>query len=241
MLKKKRIPNEFELSSQLYFKDISKYNALSLDEEMSLWKKYKTNNDLAARDKLIHSNLKFVANVAKGFQGLGLSYSDLIAEGNIGLLKSFEKFDYKRGYKTISYSVWWIRQAILEALKERTGIEGEELPNEYEKQTYYDDDEIRPESTIPYYFIDEQKKYEDEQKENEIEEILSEITKTLSAKEKNILAKYYGLGGIKQLTLEEIGSEYNLTKERIRQILVKIFKKVRAEALELNVLNYFKS
>ena len=128
MIKKKKVVNDFERSSQTYFKEISTFKPLSKDEEFSLWERYRNNNDLVARDKLIKSNLKFVASVARGYQGLGLSYADLIAEGNCGLMKAFDKFDYSKGYKTISYSVWWIRQSILEALKERTGIEGDALP-----------------------------------------------------------------------------------------------------------------
>ena len=134
MLKKKKIVNDFERSSQTYFKEISEFKPLSREEEFSLWERYRKNNDIGARDKLIKSNLKFVASVARGYQGLGLSYSDLIAEGNCGLMKAIDKFDYEKGYKTISYSVWWIKQSILEALKERAGIEGEELPQDFERQ-----------------------------------------------------------------------------------------------------------
>jgi DNA-directed RNA polymerase sigma subunit (sigma70/sigma32) len=86
MLKKKKTINDFERSSQTYFKEISSFSPLSREEEFSLWEQYRKNNDLAARDKLIKSNLKFVASVARSYQGLGLSYSDLIAEGNYGLM-----------------------------------------------------------------------------------------------------------------------------------------------------------
>ena len=127
MRKKKKIANEFERSAQTYFNEIGDFNPLSKDEEMSLWEQYKKNNDINARDKIIKSNLKFVASVAKPFQGLGLSYSDLIAEGNMGLLKAIDKFDYERGFKTISYSVWWIRQTIMEALHNRNLIKGDDV------------------------------------------------------------------------------------------------------------------
>ena len=123
MIKKNKYINDFDISAKIYFSEISQYKSLSQEEELSLWKRYKLNNDLKARDTIIKSNLKFVASIAKGYQGRGLSYSDLIAEGNCGLLRALNKFDYKKGYKTISYSVWWIRQAILEALKERNGLE----------------------------------------------------------------------------------------------------------------------
>ena len=113
MLKQKKIINDFERSSLTYFNEISEFKPLSREEEFSLWERYRKNNDIGARDKLIKSNLKFVASVAKNYQGLGLSYADLIAEGNCGLLKAIDKFDYEKGFKTISYSVWWIRQSIL--------------------------------------------------------------------------------------------------------------------------------
>ena len=142
MLKKKKIINDFEKSSQIYFKEISNFSPLSREEEYSLWERYKKHNDIAARDKLIKSNLKFVASVAKSYQGLGLSYSDLIAEGNYGFMKAIDKFDYEKGYKTISYSVWWIKQSILEALNERNGIEGDSLPEDFEKQGADDDDAL---------------------------------------------------------------------------------------------------
>ena len=153
MLKKKKIINDFERSSQTYFKEISEFKPLSREEEFSLWERYRKNNDIGARDKLIKSNLKFVASVAKNYQGLGLSYADLIAEGNCGLLKAIDKFDYEKGFKTISYSVWWIRQSILEALKERAGIEGDSLPQDFEKQNQYEDEEQTIDNTIEEEYI----------------------------------------------------------------------------------------
>lgn len=234
MLKKRKSVNDFEKSSQTYFKDISKYKTLTKDEEFTLWEQYKKHNDISARDKLIQSNLKFVASVAKGYQGLGLSYADLIAEGNYGLMKAIDKFDYQKGYKTISYSVWWIRQTILEALRDRIGIQGEELPKDFEKQ--YDDDEvITNEVRINDNFIE----YNDiDHEQIEIKNIISILMDDLNERERFILTKYYGLENNKPLTLEEIGNELDLTKERVRQILVKVFKKMRSEALKLNVSDY---
>lgn len=234
MLKKRKSVNDFEKSSQTYFKDISKYKTLTKDEEFTLWEQYKKHNDISARDKLIQSNLKFVASVAKGYQGLGLSYADLIAEGNYGLMKAIDKFDYQKGYKTISYSVWWIRQTILEALRDRIGIQGEELPKDFEKQ--YDDDEvITNEVSINDNFIE----YNDiDHEQIEIKNIISILMDDLNERERFILTKYYGLENNKPLTLEEIGNELDLTKERVRQILVKVFKKMRSEALKLNVSDY---
>jgi RNA polymerase primary sigma factor len=238
MSKNIKLSSDFDISSQLYFSEISKYKSLSIDEELNLWKRYKKNNDIKAKEKLITSNLKFVASVAKNYQGRGLSYSDLIAEGNCGLLKAIDKFDYKKGYKTISYSVWWIKQSILEALKERNCLDGDELPLDYEKQTISDD-----ENEISLAIIQSDSNFIDDNNESELirkeqKSIISKLTDDLSKKEKNILIKYYGLENVKPMTLEEIGNEIGLTKERIRQILVKIFKKLRAKALMLNISEF---
>ena len=235
-LKKKKIPNEFERSAQSYFKEIGNLSPLSKDEEMSLWERYKKHNDLAARDKIIKSNLKFVATVAKPFQGLGLSYSDLIAEGNIGLMKAMEKFDYERGYKTISYSVWWIRQTILEALNERNLLKGDELPKDFEKPVEIDDDS-------PYINTDggtgnsayEDSITENELKNNEIKRTLTVLMDCLTDREKMVLSDYFGLAGDDELTLEEIGKKLGLTKERVRQIKEKSLKKLRTEAIKNSI------
>ena len=234
MLKKKKIANDFDKSAQTYFSEIGKFSPLSKDEEMSLWEKYKKNNDLSARDKIIKSNLKFVASVAKPFQGLGLSYSDLIAEGNMGLLKAIERFDYQKGYKTISYSVWWIRQSILEALNERNLINGDELPKDFEKNIETDDDST--------YITSEPEQNEIVDgdamsfiRRKEIASTISTLMESLTKREKTILVDYFGLEGEESITLEEIGKKLNLTKERVRQIKEKALKKMRAEALNNSI------
>lgn len=100
------------LSLGLYLSGLKKYVPLKPEEEATLASK----KDITSRNKLVEANLKFVVSVAKQYQGLGLSYEDLIEEGNIGLIKAAEKFDETRGFKFISYAVWWIRQSILQAL-----------------------------------------------------------------------------------------------------------------------------
>ena len=134
MLKKQKVGLEHDKSVTSYFNDVAGYKPLSKEEELDLWRKYKYDGDLNARNKLISSNLKCVASIAKQYQGRGLSYADLIAEGNIGLMKALDKFDGERGFKVISYSVWWIRQTILEALSKRNTSDNEDLPCDYEKQ-----------------------------------------------------------------------------------------------------------
>lgn len=227
MLKKQKVGTEYDKSVSRYFNEVAGFKPLSKDQELELWRKYKYNGDLGARDKLISSNLKFVASIAKQYQGRGLSYADLIAEGNIGLIKALDKFDGEHGYKVISYSVWWIRQTILEALSKRNASDDEDLPCEYEKPLVTDDDDYKTEMGDDNFLNDGF----ESNKEIEQSEAIRFLMEYLNQREKNIITKYYGLDGNKPKTLEEIGMEYGLTKERIRQIKNTSFKKMRSVAL----------
>ena len=236
MLKKQKIGTEHDKSVTTYFNEVASYKSLSKDEELELWRKYKYDGDMAARDKLISSNLKFVASVAKQYQGRGLSYADLIAEGNIGLMKALDKFDGERGYKIISYSVWWIKQTILEALEKRNTSDSEDLPNDYEKPLVTDDDDYKTEMGDDNFLNDGL----ETNKEMEQTEAINLLMEYLNQRERNIITKYYGLDGNKPKTLEEIGMEYGLTKERIRQIKNTSFKKMRSVALATGMTaNFF--
>lgn len=236
MLKTKQlIENEKNVTS--YFKDISKCSPLSREEEYELWDRYKNKNDMAAKNKLISSNLKFVAYEARKFQGMGLSYSDLIAEGNLGLIKGIERFDGSRGNKIISYSVWWIRQTIIEALKKRNGLEAEDLPIDYKEQDLYNsreenDYESAEISTAGEFVVEE---FDNLSKEKEMSESVSLILDSLTDRERFIVTEYYGIGKKKSKTLEDIGKSLNLTKERIRQILEVATKKMRNACMNLNI------
>lgn len=226
MLKRQKVSTEHDKSVTAYFEDVSSFKALSREEELELWRKYKYEGDMNAKNKLVAANLKFVASVAKQYQGRGLSYADLIAEGNIGLLKAIEKFDGERGYKLISYSVWWIKQSILEALEKRNTSNDEDLPCDYEKQLDTEDDDYQIELNDDYVIDQSQ-----ENKEQEQTAAINFLMEYLNKRERNIITKYYGLDGNKPKTLEEIGMEYGLTKERIRQIKNLSFKKMRSVAL----------
>ena len=227
MLKKQKIGTEYDKSINNYFKEVKNCAPLSKEEELDLWRKYKYGGDLAARNKLVSSNLKFVASIARQYQGRGLSYADLIAEGNVGLLKALEKFDGERGYKVISYSVWWIKQTIMEALSKRNASDNEDLPTDTEKQIEAEDDTFMPKDE-EYNFTDESGGLESR---SERDEAIAFLMDHLNQRERSIITKYYGLDGEEPKTLEEIGIEYGLTKERIRQIKNTSFKKLRSVAL----------
>ena len=230
MCRKKKIFKESERSYIDYFKDINKFSPLSKDEERILWEKYKKHNDIDARNKIITSNLKFVARVASKYVGMGLSYPELIAEGNHGLMKAISKFDYERNFKTISYSVWWIRQSILEALNKRNSINGDELPECKKELLDYDTD-------IEYNVNDVDEAYVEQSdfeslKDYEQSKMASMLLDCLTQRERSVIVSYFGLENKEEKTLEEIGAEFGLTKERIRQIKECALKKLRSEALE---------
>ncbi len=117
----KQVTNRDELSIDKYLHEISKYELLTVDEEVEYARAIKQGND-EALDKLVKGNLRFVVSVAKQYQNQGLTLSDLINEGNLGLIKAAQRFDESRGFKFISYAVWWIRQSILQALAEHSRI-----------------------------------------------------------------------------------------------------------------------
>ena len=230
----RKTATESEDNLKAYFKELDHCNPLSREEEVKLWKRYKYHNDIKARNRLITANLKYVVKVAKNYMGMGLSYSDLIAEGNMGLVRAIEKYDGTRGVKTLSYSIWWIRQSILEALNKRNGIDSEDLPRDNEKPLAEEAYDVETDET-PDYDDTGEFSHDEDNACFEKKEILKTLLHTLSDKEQQIITDYFGLGGRKPLTLEEIGDELGITKERVRQINEKALLKLRSEALNYSL------
>lgn len=225
--------NDYERSTAQYFVDISKIKNLSKTEERELLREYKTTGSQIARDKILNANLKFVVSIAKGYKGRGLPFADLIAEGNMGMMKALEKFNMSNEVKFISYAVWWIRQAMCEAIEKRNGLMAENLPDEtadiVKKEDVSEDEDVSHNQYIDAYG------HYDKEKAESIASTINILTQDLSERELDILTKYEGLNGNKQMTLEEIGMIYGLTKERVRQINEKSIKKMCARALIENV------
>ena len=220
----KDFSNLYDSTAGYYFKDITNSKPLSRAEEGRLSRRWRENHDVNARNKLIEANLKFVANIAQNYKGLGLSYSDLIQEGNNGLFRAIDKFEPERGNKFISYAVNWIREGILSALKKRNSLPSEDLPNNIDDI----DDDSNDNTITEDIFIEN---YELKHNEQDITTILNLLMEELSDREKYIVKKYNGIGEKKPKTLEEIGKTLNLTKERVRQINEKAMKKLRIAAL----------
>lgn len=235
----KNYSNEFDLNAGNYLKEISVNTPLSREEEGYLTKQWREKKDINARNKLVESNLKFVANVARNYKGLGLSYSDLIQEGNYGLFKAVDRFDPERGNKFISYAVNWIRQSILEALNKKNALKSSELPNETfdeiddilnDNKTYCIDD-----ISLDSAYIDLSD--DEKRREQDIVNTAKFLLTGLTTREKYIVCQYNGINEKKPKTLEEIGCDLGLTKERVRQINEKAMKKLRAYALNNSITN----
>lgn len=248
----------------MYLKEINKVPLLTREEEIELSKKAKK-GDKAARDKMIKANLRFVVRVAKKYQNHGLDLTDLISEGNIGLMNAIEKFEPSRGYHFISYAVWWINQSILKALSEKSRAirlplnrANELVRIEYASNlingTLTETEEVEqisdmlnmPESKVREllnisngmvsldakvsasendnsvvgdYFEDETyDRPEEHTVEVALKDDVNSLLKTLRPNEEKVIRLRYGLGGYKPMSLQEIGEQCNLTKERVRQI-----------------------
>ncbi|HKJ69233.1 MAG TPA: RNA polymerase sigma factor RpoD/SigA [bacterium] len=254
-----------------YFEEISKERLLKPEEEIKLTLRARE-NDQQALDKLLRSNLRFVVSVAKKYQNHGLSLEDLISEGNIGLIKAAKRFDETRGFKFISYAVWWIRQSILQAISQQSRLVRlplnkvdaltkmrkiyQELEKEYDREPTTEEVAEAMEVTkseieetimaagreisvdVPHGDDDEASLLEilpetdgvnpeDELKEESLHHEIERALSSLEDREADIIRLYFGIDTDQPKTLEQIGQEYNLTRERIRQIKEKALRKLR--------------
>ena len=266
----KSITNRESASLDKYLQEIGHEELISVEEEVELAQRIRK-GDRAALEKLTRANLRFVVSVAKQYQIQGLSLPDLINEGNLGLIKAAEKFDETRGFKFISYAVWWIRQSILQAIAEQSRIVrlplnqvGSVNKINREVNRFEQENERRPSVGEIAAKIDlPEEKIEDalkvntrhisvdapftEGEENSLLDILpnqdspmadnelvaeslrDEIKRalqTLNERERNIIEAFFGINQ-PEMTLEEIGDKFGLTRERVRQIKEKAIRRLR--------------
>lgn len=217
-----------------YFAEIKKYKPLSRKKETILAKKIQ-DGDEDALNQLVKANLKFVVNIAKLYRKSGVPFSDLISEGNIGLIKAAKKFDGDRNIKFISYAVWWIKNSIQECINNYNQNNNEVNTNffNFEKQT---------KEVYEYEMLNINNEYEEniinlQSRNSAIDELLS----CLQERERKIIILYFGLFNNKEHTLDEIGNEMSLTNERIRQIKDKSLVKLRVAALSSNEFDVFQN
>ena len=256
---------------RMYLREIGKIPLLTYNQELELAKKI-LEGDEAAKQKLAESNLRLVVSIAKKYVGRGMLFLDLIQEGNMGLIKAVEKFDYTKGYKFSTYATWWIRQAITRAIADqartiRIPVHMVETINKLIRTSRHllqqngkepTPEEIAKEMEVPVEKVIEIQKIaqdpvsletpigeeddshlgdfiqdEDSPSPQEsasytmLREQLDEIMETLTPREAKVLRLRFGLDDGKARTLEEVGKEFNVTRERIRQIEAKALRKLR--------------
>ena len=262
--------NRESASLDKYLQEIGHEELLSVDEEVELAQKIKK-GDRQALERLTRANLRFVVSVAKQYQNQGLSLPDLINEGNVGLIKAAEKFDETRGFKFISYAVWWISQSILQAIAEQSRIvrlplnqvgsvnkinrELNKFEQEHERRPSVN--EIADRIDLPEEKVEEAMKANNRHvsmdapfvdgEDNSLLDVLAdnnmpmadkalvqeslrkEIDRAidlLNDREQKVVRAFFGIGS-PEMTLEEIGDKYNLTRERVRQIKEKAIRRLR--------------
>ena len=267
---------------RMYLREIGRIPLLSYDEELELAKKV-LEGDEEAKQKLAESNLRLVVSIAKKYVGRGMLFLDLIQEGNMGLIKAVEKFDYTKGYKFSTYATWWIRQAITRAIADqartiRIPVHMVETINKLIRTSRHllqqlgrepTPEEIAEEMEIPVERVMEIQKIaqdpvsletpigeEDDSHLGDfiqdddspapqdaaaytlLKEQLEEVMKTLTPREAKVLKLRFGLEDGKSRTLEEVGSQFNVTRERIRQIEAKALRKLRHPSRSKKLRDY---
>ncbi len=254
-----------------YLQEIGKESLITAEEEVELAKKIR-DGDQDALEKLTKANLRFVVSVAKQYQGQGLTLPDLINEGNLGLIKAAKRFDETRGFKFISYAVWWIRQSIIQAISEQSRMvrlplnkigaiskinkgtslleqQLEREPNAKEISEFLDLSEAEVSNVqsmnsrhisvdAPFSegedhgLLDVMVNGDSPNADNGLlkESLNKEIKRslaTLTEREAEVLKLFYGIDGNREISLEEIGSKFDLTRERVRQIKEKAIKRLK--------------
>ena len=267
---------------RMYLKEIGRIPLLSFDEELELAKRV-LENDEEAKQKLAESNLRLVVSIAKKYVGRGMLFLDLIQEGNMGLIKAVEKFDYKKGYKFSTYATWWIRQAITRAIADqartiRIPVHMVETINKLIRISRHllqllgrepTPEEIAQEMEIPVEKVmeiqkiaqdpvsletpigeeddshlgdfipdDESPAPQDSAAYTLLKEQLEEVMQTLTPREAKVLKLRFGLEDGKARTLEEVGREFQVTRERIRQIEAKALRKLRHPSRSKRLKDY---
>ncbi|MBW7868212.1 MAG: sigma-70 family RNA polymerase sigma factor [Brumimicrobium sp.] len=269
----KQVTNRETESVDKYLVEIGRVDLITAQEEVELAQRIKA-GDQRALDRLVRANLRFVVSVAKQYQNQGLTLPDLINEGNVGLIKAAKRFDETRGFKFISYAVWWIRQSILQALAEharivrlplnKIGSIGKvnktfsELEQELERAPTFEEvaerldipvtDVIRAlesngkaismdaplvdgdESSSNMYDLLENDSViapEDVLLHQSLQKEINRSLNTLTLREADVLRLYFGLDGNRQMSLDEIGYRFDLTRERVRQIKEKAVRRLR--------------
>ena len=267
---------------RMYLKEIGKVSLLSADEEIELAKRMEK-GDEAAKKRLAEANLRLVVSIAKRYVGRGMLFLDLIQEGNLGLIKAVEKFDYRKGYKFSTYATWWIRQAITRAIADqartiRIPVHMVETINKLirvSRQLLQElgreptPEEIAEEMDMPVDRVREILKSSQEpvsletpigeeedshlgdfiQDDNVpvpadaaaftlLKEQLVEVLSTLTDREQKVLRLRFGLDDGRARTLEEVGKEFNVTRERIRQIEAKALRKLRHPSRSRKLKDY---
>ena len=275
----KSITNRSSEALDKYLVEIGRAPLISIDEEIELAQKIRKGGPEGerAKDKLVTANLRFVVSVAKQYQHQGLTLTDLIDEGNIGLIKAAQKFDETRGFKCISYAVWWIRQSILQALAEQSRIvrlplnqvgsinkiskaqsrfeqEHERRPSALELADQLDvpvdkiSDAMKVSGrhvSVDAPFVDgednslldvlpnEDSPMADQSLNQEsLSKEVNRALEQLSPRERDILKMFFGIG-CQEMTLEEIGAKFDLTRERVRQIKEKAIRRLKGQKSKL--------
>ena len=270
---------------RMYLKEIGKVSLLTMEEEVELAKRMQE-GDEEAKKKLAEANLRLVVSIAKRYVGRGMQFLDLIQEGNLGLIKAVEKFDYTKGYKFSTYATWWIRQAITRAIADqartiRIPVHMVETINRLlraQRQLVQDLgreptlDELSEYMDLPVKRVREIQKISQEpvsletpigeeddshlgdfiQDDNMpvpmdaaafslLQEQLSEVLSSLTDREQKVLRLRFGLDDGRARTLEEVGKEFNVTRERIRQIEAKALRKLRHPSRSRKLKDYLEN